>query len=432
MALRLRRGTDAERIQLTFEEGELVYTTDTKQVFVGDGSTQGGVNFTSTIGSIPVNSVGESELNVPAGDAGQLLGSDGAGNLLYTKVQLANIGYVGPDPTTNQILFYDGTNLQWTDQAALTIPADSVGVAELDVVQGLAGQVLAQGVGGTLEFIDADLANDDNPTLSADLQLNGFNIVGGTSTASFANVVSTTMTGDVTGSVTGDIYASDGTTIVVEVKDGILAPVYRGDVIGGVTGNVTGNVIAADAATIIDSTTKAITANSVTTDSLQTLNQNVTITSPTPGSVYGTVESTDNLSVFQSIRASTADISGSNLTYGRLQFSRKDINGIVTTSLIQGNRDFIALFNDPDANTADITKFLAWTNGSLSVGAGLTPQATLDVGGAIKPGVYADVAARDAAIASPVAGMMVFLTDDGTGAARFQGYDGASWVNLNT
>ena len=42
MALRLRRGTDAERLLVTPLEGELVYTTDTKKIFVGDGTTIGG------------------------------------------------------------------------------------------------------------------------------------------------------------------------------------------------------------------------------------------------------------------------------------------------------------------------------------------------------------------------------------------------------
>jgi hypothetical protein len=47
--------------------------------------------------------------------------------------------------------------------------------------------------------------------------------------------------------------------------------------------------------------------------------------------------------------------------------------------------------------------------------------------GAITPGVFADATARDAAITTPTAGMMVFVTD----IAKFQGYDGSAWVNLN-
>jgi hypothetical protein len=42
MALRLRRGTDAERLTITPLEGELIYTTDLKETWVGDGVTEGG------------------------------------------------------------------------------------------------------------------------------------------------------------------------------------------------------------------------------------------------------------------------------------------------------------------------------------------------------------------------------------------------------
>ena len=42
MALRLRRGTDAERLTITPLEGELIYTTDTEKLYIGDGSTVGG------------------------------------------------------------------------------------------------------------------------------------------------------------------------------------------------------------------------------------------------------------------------------------------------------------------------------------------------------------------------------------------------------
>jgi hypothetical protein len=44
MSLRIRRGTDAQRQTLTFDQGEVVYTTDTKKVYIGDGITAGGVN----------------------------------------------------------------------------------------------------------------------------------------------------------------------------------------------------------------------------------------------------------------------------------------------------------------------------------------------------------------------------------------------------
>jgi len=39
---KVKRGTDADRLTFSPQEGELIYTTDTKEMFVGDGSTAGG------------------------------------------------------------------------------------------------------------------------------------------------------------------------------------------------------------------------------------------------------------------------------------------------------------------------------------------------------------------------------------------------------
>jgi hypothetical protein len=41
--VKLRRGTDLQRKSMIFEEGEIIYTTDTKRAFVGDGTTSGGI-----------------------------------------------------------------------------------------------------------------------------------------------------------------------------------------------------------------------------------------------------------------------------------------------------------------------------------------------------------------------------------------------------
>ena len=52
MALRIRRGTDAQRQTVTFDQGELVYTTDTLKLYVGDGITAGGKNLLSTAAGV--------------------------------------------------------------------------------------------------------------------------------------------------------------------------------------------------------------------------------------------------------------------------------------------------------------------------------------------------------------------------------------------
>lgn len=41
--LLFRRGTDAERLTVTFNLGEPAFTTDSKRLFIGDGATAGGI-----------------------------------------------------------------------------------------------------------------------------------------------------------------------------------------------------------------------------------------------------------------------------------------------------------------------------------------------------------------------------------------------------
>jgi len=51
MALQIRRGTDAERLAITPLAGELIFTTDTKKLYVGDGTTAGGNQVDTTLSS---------------------------------------------------------------------------------------------------------------------------------------------------------------------------------------------------------------------------------------------------------------------------------------------------------------------------------------------------------------------------------------------
>lgn len=47
MSLRIRRGTEIQRSGIVFDMGEIVWTTDSQQIWVGDGITQGGINILS-------------------------------------------------------------------------------------------------------------------------------------------------------------------------------------------------------------------------------------------------------------------------------------------------------------------------------------------------------------------------------------------------
>lgn len=57
----LRRGTEAERTQIVFDEAELIYATDSKIAYVGDGITLGGVplvnNDNNNVTSLTANDI---------------------------------------------------------------------------------------------------------------------------------------------------------------------------------------------------------------------------------------------------------------------------------------------------------------------------------------------------------------------------------------
>lgn len=332
MALLLRRGTQAERDTITPAEGELIYTTDTKQLYAGDGATLGGV-LVSADAATTLNSLTDTDLT----------GASNGDHLAYNS----------------------GTS-KWE-------PANDA-----------AGSI------STLSDVNGGYVNGDL------LQFDGLNFV--PKTIDELLIWDNSLTANLTGNTTG---------------------LHTGPVDGDVTGSVFGD----DSTIIIDGVNNTIYASDVVavTNEIDITNQDDTSNTQVNVKTSGTRSSLLNFS-----RVSTGDLSSDSIAHGRITFSRNDSNGLVTTGFINATNNGLFIFQDSAANAADPTRYSVFKDGALGIGT-ITPASTLDVQGAIKPGVYADDAARDAAITSPVAGMMVFNT---TGA-KFQGYDGTSWVNLN-
>jgi hypothetical protein len=97
MAIKLRRGLEEERVTILFEQGEIVYVTNTKKVYIGDGLTVGG------------NLVTGEELLSKLDDV--VLTSLANGNLLIYDSTLQKWKNIAP--TTTNIA--EGTNLYFTD-----------------------------------------------------------------------------------------------------------------------------------------------------------------------------------------------------------------------------------------------------------------------------------------------------------------------------
>ena len=81
MPLQIRRGTDAERLGITPAEGELIYTTDTQILYIGDGTTAGGNVIDTTTGNLGnLNNV-----DTTGAVSGNILIYDGANWILGTQ-----------------------------------------------------------------------------------------------------------------------------------------------------------------------------------------------------------------------------------------------------------------------------------------------------------------------------------------------------------
>jgi len=216
MALRLRRGTNAERTAITPEAGELVYATDTKKVYVGDGTTTGG-NIVS----------GQNDI---VDDTSPQLGGDldlNSNNITGT----GNINITGTVTATGNINLGDGAGsdiiaVGGTIQGALT--PDS----QLAYNQGSNTARWNTGYFGSLDVlghvdadsIKADLIGDDS-TLAYNQTtktFTGVTFTGTTfngTTASFSTVTATSFDGDLSGSVFGD----DSTALVDGVNNQLTA-----------------------------------------------------------------------------------------------------------------------------------------------------------------------------------------------------------------
>jgi hypothetical protein len=190
MALKLRRGTDAQRIVVTPEEGELVYTIDTKKLYVGDGSTVGGVavdtggsGITDIVqdtspqlgGNLDLNGYNiyttSQNINIdPGGNGRILLGKSILGNVTITRDEYSSAA--GSGFSFNQFhTTADAVNFAWvrgrgnTFNPSAVIPGDDIadlvfaGVNSANGVTGVAvincqvtGQPLTNQIPGALTF----------------------------------------------------------------------------------------------------------------------------------------------------------------------------------------------------------------------------------------------------------------------------------------
>jgi len=369
MALRLRRGTDAERLTITPVESELIYTTDNKELFIGDGITVGG----NKIGGIIPQFL--SDLN---------------------NVDAAS-------PQIGQVLKWDGSNWVATDD-------NDTGVIE--------------GSNYRINIVD------DNSTIMVDTSTGTFtgNFIGDLTGSLFNDAnnkivdsSSSTFTGTFVGDGSGLInlpISQDGSGIVEGSN-------YRINIVGDdstLLVNGVNNSINTNGLTLQDNIIKVNTIN----NSLTISNDNVEpmrIESITNGnfggfpifdisSSRGTVE--DKINVIAGDIVSGLKFSGWN------DVQQAFVPAVAFAGRFRENA--VMTESNPTSELGIITNG-GGSNFNIFV---FGPNGDFQAPGPIRPGAYADATARDTAITSPVAGDIIFLVD----IAKHQGYDGTIWNNL--
>jgi hypothetical protein len=381
MALQVRRGTNAERLGITPAAGELIFTTDTKQLYVGDGTTAGGItSIAGTIdslladttpqlgGTLDLNNhdiTGTGNINITGTiqASGNINLGDGVGS------DVINIGGVmSGDLVPNADATHDlgSTTAYWKEAFISQLTVDS--------------QI-------TAERVQADIIADDSTIVfnSATGQIAAAQITG-------------TFTGNVIGSVTGSV---------------------TGNVTGTLDGDVTGSVFGDDSTPLVDANNNVLTASKLTIPVIAPTDPAGGISFETPGEPSRLL-----------LQRNSDSAIGDTTPVGRLIFGYKVGDALpVTITSVSVTNDQLAIIPQPGGTPNYNNYMKLYKTGTVQISmageiSNAPGDAKLEVGGAV---LYEPMTTtvRDALTAE--AGMVVFNTTD----TKLQVYDGSAWVNLH-
>ena len=440
MALQVRRGTNAERLGITPLQGELIYVTDTKQLYVGDGTTVGGTTtIANTIDSLLADTSpqlgGELDLNgnniTGTGNinitgtitaSGTVNLGDGVGSDILV-IGGAIQGHLVPDADSAHNL--GSPTKYWNDAWLNQLTVDS--------------QI-------TAERVQADIIGDDS------------SLIVNISTNTVTGVFSGNLTGDVTGDVSGTAGAvpfsgvtSKPTTlsgygitdaVTSGAADAITATMvaenvittrelangnsyngtFDGDLIGSVFGDNSSLLVDGNNNTIVgDVDTASVKTNSVldgNNSGILTINlNNTTNTQPR---ILLESNGTSGSGLWITTNDTTRTLAGTD-NIGRVLFRSIDAGGTETPAVMIARKDELIIAVG-DKNTAE-TFHMDTATGNYGLGIEPNADAKVNVGGAMLLGNMTTTV-RDALTAAN--GMIIYNTTDN----KFQGYENGSWANL--
>ena len=127
MALQIRRGTDSQRQGITPKAGEPIFTTDTKKLYIGDGSTAGGIVVDTTGNQISdIIEDTSPQLGGPLDLNNQNI--TGTGNINITgQISASAIDLKGSIFADDSTLLVDGINGRITGPVVANVTGDVLG-----------------------------------------------------------------------------------------------------------------------------------------------------------------------------------------------------------------------------------------------------------------------------------------------------------------
>ncbi len=459
MALQIRRGTEAQRGSLSGSNtpavGEPLYTTDTKKLFIGDGSTTGGValGYYSAI-----NVAGQSSLSA-ANNTDTLTLVAGTNIVLTTDAGTDTITISAPRDVevfnTGSINIFQNNIQGLNSNENIIIDPSGTGQVQINsglTVTGTISGNLTGNVTGNVSGTAATVTNASQPNITSLGTLTGLTVNG--------TVTATTVVGNFDGQLNGSVFGDDSTLLVDAVNNSLNGALY--------------GTLITEKISIIDDTIRTLQSNQDLivdlsgTGSLSVratvranrielfndvVNSGITVASAT--STYSSLVlamSNNNASTSTTFTAPVGGISGpiTGATFTLLR-SRGNLAApsAVTLNDELGTFDFLGFSGASGYATA--AKIRAAIDNTVSSGVApgrlefvasnssgvsatrMSVSSTAIIGNVpFKLPVVADDTARTALVATPAQGMMIFMqagtSPTATNVAQI--YDGTAWVNL--
>lgn len=230
MALQIRRGTNAERLTIVPNVGEPIYATDTKKLFIGDGTTPGGVSVDTdtTLGSLSINDL--SDVVTGVGDSTQP--EDGEALVWSANNQRWEPGAGGGGGVAFDQSLNTTDNVTFNSVNAITLTATNGNIDSINATAGVTTPTLIS----TADINAVDITAS-GPILTTD-NVTGLNIIAnadisgtnatftGSVTADSVTLntlnVTNTIIANFDGDIKGSVFGEDSTALV-NAQDGTIA-----------------------------------------------------------------------------------------------------------------------------------------------------------------------------------------------------------------